>query len=279
MTEALRRASPEISSKRDSLTRTMLTKVPEATALFWVTKILTTGMGETAADYFGRSAFAVVIVAFAAIVLVGSLVAQFRSDRYVPAIYWLAAAMISVFGTMAADVWHVGLGISYLASTITWAAVLAVILAAWYRVEGTLSIHSITTTRREVFYWSAVLSTFALGTALGDLTAVTFHLGFAGSIALFAVLIVLPALAWKFLGLHPVTAFWASYVMTRPLGASIADWIDKPVRATGLGLGSGTALALFTLAVIVLVAYLTVRRPDVQAEDASSEFRNRDAVR
>lgn len=270
MTEALTRDSAHVPRQRDSMIRTMLTKVPEATALFWITKILTTGMGETTADYFGRSAYAVVIVAVAAIVLVGSLIAQFRSDRYVPAIYWLAAAMISVFGTMAADVWHVGLGVSYLASTITWAALLAVILAAWYRVEGTLSIHSITTRRREYFYWATVACTFALGTASGDMFASTFHLGYLVPGLVFVGLIALPALAhWK-LGLDAVVAFWTAYVITRPLGASFSDWAAVSPAHHGLGLGPGPVSLVLTALILVALAFARSPKQAGSAEPAAA---------
>lgn len=263
MTDALTRDSARTAqtarTEPHSAARTMLTKVPEATALFWVTKVLTTGMGETASDYFGRSPFVVVIVAVAAIVLVGSLVAQFRCDRYVPAVYWLAAAMISVFGTMAADVWHVGLGISYLASTITWATLLAVILTAWYRVEGTLSIHSITTRRREYFYWATVACTFALGTASGDMFASTLHLGYVVPGFMFVGLIALPALAhWK-LGLNGVVAFWTAYVITRPLGASFSDWAAVSPAHRGLGFGPGPVSLVLTALILVALAFTRSR--------------------
>lgn len=252
-------------------------KVPEVIAIFWLVKLCTTAGGEAGSDFLSHYGNFLGGGTVALLFFAGA-VTQFGSRRYRAVSYWFFAYSIAIFGTALSDFLHLDVHLPYIATSVLWAVVLAAVFRVWRTVEGTLSIHSITTTRREVFYWSAVLSTFALGTALGDLTAVTFNLGFAGSIALFAVLIVLPALAWKFWGLHPVTAFWASYVMTRPLGASIADWIDKPVRATGLGFSTGTTLALFTLAVILLVTYLTVRRPDVQAEDASSESRDCDAV-
>jgi uncharacterized membrane-anchored protein len=240
-------------------------KVPAIIAIFWVVKILTTAGGEAGSDFLSRYGNLVgggtVVVVLAAGVLL-----QFMTRRYRAASYWFLAYAIAIFGTAVADFLHLDVHLSYLATSAMWAVILAAVFTIWHRTEGTLSIHSIVTTRREIFYWLTVLSTFALGTALGDLTAATFGIGFWWSIVLFGVLIVLPALAWRFFGLNSVTAFWSSYVVTRPLGASIADWLDKPRSATGLGLGSGPVLAFFTLAVAVLVAYLTIARPDIQDE-------------
>ena len=177
--------------------------------------------------------------------------------------YWLAVAMVGVFGTMCADVLHVGLGVPYVVSTVFYAVVLFVVFRTWYRVEGTLSIHSITTERREVFYWAAVLATFALGTAAGDLTAVTFGLGYFGSGLLFAGVIAIPALGYFRYGMNSILAFWFAYVVTRPLGASFADWLG------GL-LGPGRARARhrpvsFVLAAMIamFVAFLTSTKIDL----------------
>jgi uncharacterized membrane-anchored protein len=173
--------------------------------------------------------------------------------------------MVAVFGTMVADGPRVVLGISYLASTIICAAVLAGILVAWWRSEGTLSIHSIVTRRRETFYWLTVLATFALGTATGDLVADTLHLGFFWAGVFFAVLMVVPALGWWRFGLSPVVAFWTAYVLTRPLGASFADWLGKPHSfAGGLGLGDGPVSAMALVLIVVLVGYVAVSGRDVQ---------------
>jgi uncharacterized membrane-anchored protein len=230
-------------------------KVPAITVLFWVVKVLTTGIGEAASDYLGG-----VSIALAGVVgllgLAAALALQLRTRRYVPVVYWTAVLMVAVFGTMAADALHVVLGIPYAASSACYAVALAVVFVLWRRSEGTLSIHSIDTRRRELWYWLTVLLTFALGTALGDLTAVALHLGFLASAVLFAVVIAVPAIACR-AGVDPVLTFWAAYVVTRPLGASVADWLGKPATpAGGLGLGDGTVTAVGFLAFLVLVGWL-----------------------
>jgi uncharacterized membrane-anchored protein len=164
--------------------------------------------------------------------------------------------MVGVFGTMAADVLHVGLGVPYIASTVFYAIVLAAVFRTWYLSEGTLSIHSITTPRRELFYWAAVLATFALGTAAGDLTAVTFGLGYFGSILLFAAIISLPAVGYFRLGWGPIFSFWFAYVVTRPLGASVADWLAVSHARGGLALGTGPVSLVFALAIAAFVHHL-----------------------
>jgi uncharacterized membrane-anchored protein len=242
----------------------LMAKVPEVTALFWAIKVLTTGMGEAGADYLGGISIAVAGVV-GVLVLVVALALQFRADEYRAARYWSAVAAVAVFGTMVADGPHEVLGLSYLASTLGYVVLVAGCFAVWRRSEGTLSIHSIITRRREVFYWVTVLATFALGTALGDLTATVWHLGFFWSGVLFTGLIAVPALGWARSGLNPVVAFWSAYVLTRPLGASFADWMGKPHHpAGGLGLGDGPVTA-GTLALIVgLVTWCAVTRRDVQ---------------
>ena len=238
-------------------------KVPAIGLLFWVIKLLTTGMGEATSDFLGNTN-----LILAGVVGVGGLALalwlQFRTRQYLAGIYWFAVVMVAVFGTMMADLLHVILGVPYAISTPFYAVVLAVVFWLWYRSEGTLSIHSIITRRRETFYWLAVLSTFALGTAAGDLTAVTLNLGFFPSAVLFAVAISIPALAWWKLGLNPIIAFWAAYILTRPLGASLADWLGKPPAQSGLGLGDGTVAGLATLAIAALVAYVGFTHRDVQ---------------
>jgi uncharacterized membrane-anchored protein len=233
--------STPVLSKAGAATSGALTKVPEATALFWLTKIVTTGMGETTSDWLGSlPVIGVAIgVSLALAALVTAFVLQFRSDRYRPRIYWSAVVMVSIFGTVAADVWHAVIGVPYVLSSAGFLVVLLGVLAAWYRSEGTLSIHTINTRRREKFYWGTVWATFALGTAAGDWTATVLHLGYIDSGLLFAVLIALPALAhWK-LGLNAVVAFWASYIITRPLGASFADWFAVSHAHGGLSFGPG----------------------------------------
>lgn len=244
-------------------------KVPEITALFWVIKVLTTGMGEAAADYLGTVSL-VLAGAAGTLGIVAALWLQFRTPRYVAAVYWFAVAMVAVFGTMAADGLHVALGLPYAVTTAFWAVVVGVLFWCWHRSEGTLSIHSILTTRRETFYWLTVLATFALGTAAGDLTAASLHLGYLISGLLFAAVITVPALAWWRFGLNATVAFWAAYVVTRPLGASFADWLAKPRSgkssgaAHGLGYGDGTVTLVLTLLIAALVAYLAVTRSDIQ---------------
>jgi uncharacterized membrane-anchored protein len=247
-----------------------LSKVPEVTAAFWVAKVLTTGMGEAASDYLTRLMDPVFAVGLGAAGFAVAIALQFAARRYLTWVYWLAVAMVGVFGTMAADVLHVGLGVPYVASTAFYLVALAVIFAVWYATEKTLSIHSIRTRRREVFYWAAVLATFALGTAAGDLTAMTMHLGYLTSGVLFAVIIAVPAVAYRWLDLNPVLAFWSAYIVTRPLGASFADWAAVPHGRGGLNLGYGPVSLAMTVAIVVVVGYLTatVRRPLIQVADA-----------
>ncbi|MBC7723953.1 MAG: hypothetical protein H7146_04275 [Burkholderiaceae bacterium] len=235
---------------------TGLSRVPEISAAFWLTKILTTGMGETTSDFFVTRFEPVVAVLVAAVVLAGVLVLQFRARRYLPWLYWLTVAAISVFGTMAADVAHVAIGIPYPVSTLAFAAVLAVVLTVWHRTEGTLSVHSITTGRREALYWMTVLVTFALGTAAGDLTATVFHLGYLGSGLLFAALILVPVIAFRFSLLGATAAFWFAYTLTRPLGASFADWFGVSAERGGLDLGTGPVSLVLAGAIACCVLYL-----------------------
>lgn len=171
--------------------------------------------------------------------------------------------MVAVFGTMAADVLHVVLGIPYLASTVFFASALAIVFAIWYATEKTLSIHTIFTRRRELFYWATVMATFALGTAAGDMTASTLGLGYFPSAVLFAVLFAIPGLAFRLVGLNAIFAFWFAYVVTRPLGASVADWLGKSILG-GLGLGDEKVAGVLTFLIVGLVGYLSVSRVDVQ---------------
>ena len=230
-------------------------KVPEITLIFWAIKILTTGMGEAMSDFLGQKSVPIA----GAIGVCGlwfALRMQLRSTEYRAPVYWFAVMMVAVFGTMAADGVKDGAGLSYAVTTPFFAVVVALVFWRWYRSEGTLSIHSITTRRRERFYWAAVLATFALGTAAGDLTALTLHIGFFGSVVLFGVLIAIPGLLWWRGMLNPIVAFWSAYVITRPLGASFADWFGKPHEQTGLGLGDGTVSVAGALLIVALVSYL-----------------------
>jgi len=238
-------------------------KVPEITALFWVVKILTTGMGEATSDFLANGN-----VAVAGIVGVGgfcfALWLQFHVRRYYAAVYWLAAMSVAVFGTMAADGLHIALGIPYYGTVTLYAVLLAAVLTAWHRSEGTLSIHSITTRRREVFYWCTVLATFALGTALGDFSATTVNLGFLKAGIVFTVLIAVPLIAWWKFRMNAILAFWFAYVVTRPLGASFADYLSKPKNIGGLNFGDGTVAAVATVLIVALVGYAVVARNDIQ---------------
>jgi uncharacterized membrane-anchored protein len=240
----------------DDATRRGLTKVPEVTIYFWITKVLTTGMGETTSDYLVRAIPRVLAVVVAGVILVIALAWQFSAKRYVVGIYWFAVAMVSVFGTMIADALHIQLKIPYAVSTPAFAIALAAIFVTWYGREKTLSIHSINTRSREAFYWATVMATFALGTAAGDLTAVTFHLGYFSSAVMFAVVIAVPALShWRF-GLNSILAFWFAYIVTRPLGASLADWVAVSHRRGGLAWGDGPVSLGLTVVIVGFVAYL-----------------------
>ena len=243
-------------------------KVPEIAALFWILKLLTTGMGEAMSDFLGQHSVPIAgAIGFFGLIL--ALRLQLRRREYSAPVYWFAVMMVAVFGTMVADGIRDGAGIGYAVTTPLFAAVVGLIFWLWYRSEGTLSIHSINTRRREGFYWAAVLATFALGTAAGDLTAMSLHLGFLDSALLFAALIAVPALGWWRGWMNPILAFWAAYVITRPLGASIADWFSKPHANSGLGLGDGLVSAIALVIFIALVAYAAITKRDVQGVAAS----------
>jgi uncharacterized membrane-anchored protein len=238
-------------------------KVPEIIALFWVVKILTTAGGEATSDYlktygnFGGGGVEIALFVIA-------IVLQFSTRRYRAFAYWSLAFAIAIAGTGLSDFLHLDVHIPYAGTSLLWAVILAAIFWVWYRSEGTLSIHSVSTQRREVFYWATVFATFALGTALGDFTAISLNLGYLPSGLFFLGVILLPLLGWWRLRLNPIVAFWMAYVVTRPLGASFADWISKPSNMTGLGFGDGPTALVFALAVLALVAYLAIARPDIQ---------------
>jgi uncharacterized membrane-anchored protein len=234
------------------------------TATFWIIKGLSTAMGESTSDYLVHAMAPELAVVLGFVAFAAALVLQFKMARYVAVTYWLAVVMVGTFGTMAADVLHVGLGVPYSASTVFYALVLVAVFVVWHRVEGTLSIHSIDTPRREAFYWAAVVSTFAMGTALGDLTAGPLHLGYFPSAALFAVIIAIPALGFRVLRWNAVLCFWFAYVVTRPLGASVADGLGKAKNLSGLGLGDLFVVVVFGALIVLMVAYLTVTKRDVQ---------------
>jgi uncharacterized membrane-anchored protein len=260
--------TPDAALRRPDLAAV---KVPAATFAFWVTKILTTGMGESTSDYLAKHLGSYPAVTLAGALLVAVLAVQLLLRRYVAGVYWAAVVLVSVFGTMAADVLHVGLGVPYADSTTAFAVLLAAVLTAWWLTERTLSVHSVRTRRREGFYWATVMATFALGTAVGDLTASTLHLGYLISGAAFAALFLLPGAAYRWLRLGAVPAFWAAYIVTRPLGASFADWMAASHRHGGLGLGTGPVSLGLTLAIAVCVGLLALLRGGPRAGGAAGQ--------
>jgi uncharacterized membrane-anchored protein len=249
-----------------------LLRVPEITVLFWIIKGLSTALGESTSDYLVHAVAPVLAVGLGFVAFVAALGLQFSMRRYVAYVYWVAVVMVGIFGTMAADVLHVGFDVPYVASTLAYALLLAAVFGTWDRYEGTLSIHTIDTARRELFYWAAVVTTFALGTAVGDVTAITLGLGYPGSALLFGVLIAIPAVGyWRF-HLNPIMAFWSAYVLTRPFGASVADWLGKSTDSGGLGLGAGYVSLILLLCIAILVAYLAVTGRDIQQVDRQEEM-------
>jgi uncharacterized membrane-anchored protein len=247
--------------------RQMLNKVPEITLYFWVIKILCTTVGETAADLLnenlglGLTTTTYVMGAF----LIATLVFQFRSTRYVPGIYWLAVVLISVVGTLFSDNLVENLGVALQTTTIGFGVVLAAVFASWYASERTLSIHTIVTTRREAFYWLTILFTFALGTSAGDLVAERLELGYPLSVGIFAAAIALITVAHFRFKLNAILAFWGAYILTRPLGASMGDYLSQPVNEGALGLGTVVTSLIFLTAILSLVVYLTISKRDVIA--------------
>jgi uncharacterized membrane-anchored protein len=226
-------------------------------------------MGEATSDFLAHKYNPFVAGAIGGLAFIVAMTLQLRTRSYNAWLYWFGVAMVSVFGTMAADGLHVELGIPYIASTLFYIVVLAAVFVVWHRTEGTLSIHSISTPRRECFYWVTVLATFALGTAAGDLTAMSFHLGYFSSGLLFAVLFLIPGLAyWRFRR-NEILAFWVAYVLTRPLGASFADWMGVSHKLGGLNMGRGVVAISLAIPIVLLVAYVAIARPDV-VNDASA---------
>ncbi|WNR43104.1 COG4705 family protein [Paenibacillus roseipurpureus] len=230
-------------------------KVPEITLYFWITKLLTTGMGEVASDYLFEHLNPFISAPLSVLIFVAAMILQFKVRKYVPGVYWLVVVMVSIFGTMAADVVRVGLGIPYLVSTIFFVVALAVILYTWFSKEKTLSVHSIVTTRREIFYWLTVLTTFALGTSAGDMTATSMHLGYFSSGLLFTGILVIPAIGYFLFGMKEIFAFWFAYILTRPVGASFSDWLSASQSNGGMGFGSGVVSLVLTIFIIILVVF------------------------
>ena len=240
-------------------------KVPEVTVLFWVIKISTTAAGEGISDWLANTSrvlgFFVEVILFCT-----ALYLQFKSRRYSAVSYWYLALAIATSGTGVADTMHLLLGLPYAVTTLFWLVVLAVVFLAWDHTEHTLDIHSITTNRREWFYWATVFATFALGTAVGDLFATTFGLGFLGSTVLFCGVILIPWIGWRFLRFNAIFAFWFAYVITRPLGASFADYLSKSKQLSGADFGDIQTAAVLTGIVAILVAYTAKARYDIQPD-------------
>jgi uncharacterized membrane-anchored protein len=252
----------------------MLNKVPEITLYFWVIKVLCTTVGETAADFLntnlGLGLTNTTYVTGA--LLIAALIVQFRYRRYVPSVYWLAVVLISIFGTLITDNLTDNLGVSLVTTTIAFSIVLAVVFAIWWASERTLSIHTIFTKRREAFYWLAVLFTFALGTAAGDLAAERINLGYALSGVMFGGMIAVVAIAHFPFKLNGVLAFWIAYILTRPLGASLGDYLSQPRNAGGLALGTVVTSALFLSGIVAVVLFLTITRKDeTPVQEVSSD--------
>jgi len=245
-------------------TRQLFNKVPEVTLYFWIIKVLCTTVGESAADFlnvnlnFGLTGTSVVT----GVLLIVALAFQFAKNRYVPSTYWLTVALVSVFGTLVTDNLTDSIGVPLEVSTLIFSVLLALTFLVWFWNEGTLSIHSIFTRRRESFYWLAILFTFALGTATGDLMAEVLGLGYLVTGAIVATMIAITALAWR-LGLHPVLSFWIIYILTRPLGASIGDYLSQPASQGGRGLGATVTSVLFVIGILGIVTYLSVTKADV----------------
>lgn len=253
-----------------------LSKVPEVTIYFWIIKILCTTVGETTSDFlntslgFGLNGTSTVM----GILLLIALFFQFRAKQYVPTLYWLTVVLISIFGTLVTDNLTDKLGIPLEVSTTVFSIALALTFAAWFYSEKTLSIHSIFTRRREAFYWLTILVTFALGTASGDLMAESLGLGYFNTGIIVAVVIALATIAWRF-GLNPVLSFWIAYIMTRPLGASVGDFLSQPPENGGLGLGATLTSAIFLAAILSTILFLSVTKRDLITSSSTNEGINR----
>lgn len=250
----------------------MLNKVPEVALSFWFIKMMSTTVGETAADFliFNLNLGLVVTSILMSAILVVLLIAQLRKREYVPTNYWLVVVMVSVVGTLVSDYLVDGLGISLVTTTAIFAVGLATVFLAWFASERTLSIHTVFTTRRELFYWAAILFTFALGTSAGDLVAERFGLGYATSAVAFAGAIAVVYLAYR-MGLNAVLAFWTAYILTRPFGASMGDLLSQPTDNGGLGLGTTGTSVIFLTVIAALVAYLTIRKRNADSQMVTLE--------
>jgi uncharacterized membrane-anchored protein len=254
-----------VKIKPTLLSEIMLSKVPEITILFWIIKILCTTVGETAADYLNMNLnFGLTVTTYImSALLVAALLVQLRTKRYIPGVYWLVVVLVSVVGTLITDNLTDTLGVPLVASTIVFGIVLAGIFALWHKSEKTLSIHTIYTTKRELFYWAAILFTFALGTAVGDLVAERFSVGYLVSALLFGALIAAIVAARYQFKIGAVLAFWAAYILTRPLGASFGDFLSQPHDIGGLNLGVVGTSFIFLGLILGLVLYLSRTKKDL----------------
>ncbi|MDE1876802.1 MAG: hypothetical protein KGH86_08265 [Thaumarchaeota archaeon] len=248
-----------------SVVKVMLNKVPEITLFFWIIKILCTTVGETGADFlntnlnFGLDGVTAIIGAMLGV----TLIFQFKSRKYIPGIYWLAVVLISIVGTLITDNLTDKLGIPLMYTTIIFSVTLSIVFAVWYKKEKTLSIHSIITSKREAFYWLTILFTFALGTAAGDLLAETINLGYMLSTIIFAGLIAAVAISHFVFKVNAILAFWIAYILTRPLGASIGDYLSQDLDNGGLGLGTTITSVIFLSTILATVIYLAISKKDV----------------
>ena len=251
--------------KESTIGRQILNKVPEITIYFWVIKILCTTVGETGADFLNTkfNLGLINMTLFIGSLLIISLFFQFRSRKYAPGIYWLAVILISVVGTLITDNLTDNLGIALETTSIVFGIALCVTFAVWYAIEKSLSIRTINTIRREIFYWLAILFTFALGTAAGDLMAESLNLGYLISAVIFGALIAVVAIAHFRFKLNSVLAFWIAYILTRPLGASLGDYLSQAKTDGGLGFGTVITSALFLFAILATVIYLSITKKDV----------------
>jgi uncharacterized membrane-anchored protein len=248
----------------DSDLSTLLNKVPEVTIYFWIIKVMATTVGETAADLVSvRLNLGLTLTSYVmSAVFLAALIVQVRAKRYLPPLYWITVVLISVVGTLVSDNLVDGMGISLVTTSIAFGLILSAVFALWYRSERTLSIHTIFTTRRELFYWAAILFTFALGTSVGDLLAEKLDLGYGQAVIVFAAMIGIVAFLYYVLKMDGILSFWLAYILTRPLGASMGDLLAKPVIAGGMGWGTVTTSLMFLAVILMLVVYLTISRSD-----------------
>ena len=242
--------------------RRVLNRVPEVTGSFWIVKVLATTVGETAADFLSVNlnlGLSVTSYVMSGVLLI-ALLNQFRLKRYVPVSYWIVVVLMSITGTLITDRLVDNLGVSFMTTTIIFSVALTAVFALWYLNEKTLAMHSINTAKRELFYWAAILFTFALGTATGDLLAEASGLGYAQSVLVFGALIAIVAISYYYFRLNAVLAFWIAYILTRPLGASMGDLLSQPATNGGFGLGTVKTSMLFLSIIVSLIIYLSLKQ-------------------